>query len=51
MTRCRAIDESETQDKFHRSISRFELYPNESDVVDELLYELSTLPIEYICTY
>lgn len=30
-------------DKFHRSIRRHELYPANSKIVDELLYDMSTI--------
>ncbi|XP_011349500.1 extracellular serine/threonine protein CG31145 isoform X2 [Ooceraea biroi] len=39
---------STTLDKFHLQISRLELYPKDSEYVDQLLYEIATKPILHV---
>lgn len=41
-------DDGENLIKFHKGISRFELYPEDSEVVDEVLYDMATRPITRI---
>lgn len=37
-----------TLQKFHLQISRLELYPKDSEVVDQLLHEMATKPIVHV---
>lgn len=37
-----------TLQKFHLQISRLELYPKDSKVVDQLLHEMATKPIIHV---
>ncbi|KAK0080053.1 hypothetical protein PV325_000487 [Microctonus aethiopoides] len=37
-----------TLEKFHLQISKLELYPKDSNVVEQLLYEMATKPIVHV---
>lgn len=36
-------------DRFHLQISQHELYAEDDDLVDELLYQMATEPILHVC--
>lgn len=46
--RCFCRKNSTTLEKFHLQISRLELYPDDSEYVDQLLHEVATKPILHV---
>jgi hypothetical protein len=49
MRKIAVRENSTTLEKFHLQISQHELYPGDSELVDELVHEMATEPILHVC--